>query len=382
MLRTAELDYDLPPELIATRPADRRDEARLLVMSRSDPDRLEHRLVGDLPEFIEPGDLMVMNDTRVIPARLIGYRVDTHGRVEGLFLADRTKQSQPIRWELMLKSNRKLRVGLELEFLPPSDRPSETRRRLRVCIAERLETTWLVEPLVDSSDSFTALEQVGYTPLPPYILRARRDRQEEGMKDQHDRERYQTVYAGGESGAVAAPTAGLHFTEELLAACEARGAHRAMLTLHVGVGTFKPIECESLDEHPMHEEFFTVPIETIGALCAARSTDTPDSTSPRVLAVGTTTVRALESLPTDLYSTPTEGLSQHTDLLIAPGFEFRHVDAMLTNFHLPRSTLLALVGAFLGEGTEGIDRLKAAYAEAIAHEYRFSSYGDAMLILP
>jgi len=373
MLRTSDLEYDLPAELIATHPSARRDEARMLVVSRSNPDRLEHHLVRDLPMFIDAGDLLVMNDTRVLPARLIGYRVDTHGRVEGLFLGAGHDPDSGEIWEVMLKSNRKLRVGLELEFLAPDrlDTEGEPRERLRLRIVEKRDSTWLVKPLTDASAE-RVLEQVGYTPLPPYILGARRHRGDETLGEPGDRERYQTVYAGEESGAVAAPTAGLHFTNELLEACASRGATRAMITLHVGAGTFKPVETEFVEQHGMHDESFSVPSAAVNSLRATLAA------GGRVLAIGTTSVRTLESLPSDLDELEHGARRARTDLLITPGFEFRYTDALMTNFHLPRSTLLALVGAFLGD----ITRLKSVYSEAIAQRYRFYSYGDSMLILP
>lgn len=359
-LATAALDYALPEALIATRPAEPRDAARMLIVRASGGD-VEHRTVADLPAYLEPRDLLVFNDTAVAPARFLGRRARTGGRVEGLFL-------EPVEgcWRAMLKPSRRLRPGELVEILAPNGKPTGDVLRL---IEHEGRGTWLAADTGDG-EALDVLDRSGLTPLPPYILRARAER-DINIDDARDRAWYQTVYAGASRGSVAAPTAGLHFTPRLLDALDARGVRRANVTLHVGAGTFLPVTAETLGEHPMHEERIEVPPKTIDALRAMRDED-----AGRVIAIGTTTVRTLESLPDRLPSGDVQ-YAGATDLLIAPPYRFRHVDGMLTNFHLPRSTLLALVAAMLG-----LERLLAIYAEAVRREYRFYSYGDAMLVLP
>jgi S-adenosylmethionine:tRNA ribosyltransferase-isomerase len=397
-MRTDDLDYDLPEELIAARPTDRRDAARLLVVNDPGPtsgqtDRhrrdpadltLEHRRVRDLPDILRPGDLLVFNDTRVLPARFFAVRQRTGGRVEGLFIEALDHE----RWHVMLRSGGRLGVGDVLVLSgrgdsPPTpaaggsatDRPAEAEPRLE--LLERMpDGAWLVRKHSDL-DTETLLERFGRMPLPPYIERRRQQQAAETTPtspqaaETLDRQRYQTVYARS-AGAVAAPTAGLHFTDELLQALEAAEVEAAWLTLHVGLGTFQPVRTETLDQHPMHRERFRIPAATIDAVRAARRS------GRRIIPVGTTSVRALESLPE-----PLPRLADHdafvaeTDLLIQPGFRFRFTDGLMTNFHLPRSTLIALVAARIG-----LDALRRVYREAIAERYRFYSYGDAMLILP
>lgn len=379
-LPTDALDYDLPESLIATRPAEPRDSARMLVMRRSGGE-IEHRHVRDLHEYLGPGDLMIFNNTKVIPARFLGRRLDTGGKVEGLYLDSLSDGS----WQVMLRSNGRLRSGHRIGLVDAEGQPSGHVLELvgrAEDAAEGFGGEWLVRPQAADGRAITpaCLDEVGLTPLPPYIRRARRG---ETFGDAQDRRWYQTVYAdSSQSGSVAAPTAGLHFTPELLDAIDEKGVKRCQVTLHVGAGTFKPISAKTVQAHHMHTERYEAPSETLEAL---RKTRRPaeGGAETRVIAIGTTTVRTLESLP------PVEALAAHTgvslagetDLLIAPGSEFRYVDGMLTNFHLPRSTLLALVGAFVGE-RDGLERLLAVYAEAVRREYRFYSYGDAMLILP
>jgi S-adenosylmethionine:tRNA ribosyltransferase-isomerase len=357
-LATDELDYDLPRELVATRPAEPRDSARLLVCRRSDP-AFEHARVGDLPGYLRPGDAMVFNTTAVIPARLVGRRVPTGGRVEGLFL----EEVAPGRWLAMLTGGRS---GDVVEWL---DAGGEPVRRARVL--EPADEGWLLA-LEEPAPASEVLESIGRTPLPPYIRKARGDlaagRRHPGdelVEDRIDRGWYETVYADpAQRHSVAAPTAGLHFTPRLLERLDEGGVRRLAVTLHVGPGTFRPITTPTLGGHHMHPERFSVAAETLEAIAEPKA---------RVLAVGTTVVRALESLPED----PGAGYHGTTDLLIAPPYRFRRVDGLLTNFHLPRSTLLALVAAMVG-----LARLKELYAEAVRERYRFYSYGDAMLILP
>ncbi len=359
-MRTEELDYPLPERLIATRPAEPRDACRLMVVSRSDRGLLEHARFADLPRWLTPRDVLIFNTSGVLPARLVGARKDTGGAVEGLFLREDAEG-----WRILLKSNSKLRPGQVVALgTPPLSAEIE--------LVARDGDGWIAR-LAGEGDPMPAvsvLERVGSTPLPPYILRQRRVAHE-AIDDDHDRLWYQTVYArSDESGSVAAPTAGLHFTPDLLARIASMGVARADVRLDVGVGTFKPIETEHLEDHPMHAEWVRVPGEAIDAIEKARGA------GGRAIAVGTTSVRALESVPAGHAG----DWEDWTRLMIAPGHSFARVDGLVTNFHLPRSTLLAMVGALLGPG--GVERLKSLYAVAVAEGYRFYSYGDAMLILP
>ena len=349
-----DLRYELPPDLIARTPAEPRDQARLLVYHRSNGS-IDHRRVVDLPEYLEPGDLLCANNSSVVPARILGHRADTAGKVEGLVLHS---SSPP--WTCMLRSNGKLRTGMLIDLHGPDGASG------RIRLLEQDGAHWKVDAL-----DGLALETVGHTPLPPYILRARTS---DGTNhdDSVDRLNYQTVYQDPAApGSVAAPTAGLHFTDRLLKQLSAAGVDQAMVTLHVGAGTFAPIKSSDLDDHHMHLEHWSTSTETLSALRARRLDGIPG----RVVAVGTTTVRVLESLP-NLRETGSGPLSGATDLFIVPGWQFRLTDAMMTNFHLPESTLLALVGAFTG-----LDELRMIYRKAVESGYRFYSYGDAMLIL-
>lgn len=378
-LRTDELDYELPAELIATRPVEPRDSARMLVMWRS-RNEIEHRHVRDLPEYVQPGDALVFNTTAVAPARLIARRVPSGGKVEGLFLEEiheggegRRTSNPRAAWRVMLHSGGRLRVGDSLELLDRADHPSGIMIRIT---AHELES-WNVE-VENNLATAKVLDRIGRTPLPPYILKTR---QGNVIRDDDDRAWYQTVYAEMEQRkSVAAPTAGLHFTPALLESITSKGVKRIDVTLHVGPGTFKPVTAATLAEHRMHSESFRLTERALAALAEIKRT------GGRVIAVGTTSVRALESLPPnvlqDLINAQNAthfcgGVRGMTDLLIASPFDFKLVNGMLTNFHLPRSTLLALVAAMVG-----LDRLKAVYREAIEARYRFYSYGDAMLILP
>ncbi|MBL9030620.1 MAG: tRNA preQ1(34) S-adenosylmethionine ribosyltransferase-isomerase QueA [Phycisphaerae bacterium] len=376
-MRIEELDYDLPESAIATRPAEPRDAARLMVVERGGSG-VRHGVVRDLPEHLRAGDVLVFNRTRVVAARFQGTRVGTGGRVEGLYLHDAERgeagsearmtsrgEGGGVRWVVMLKGGH-LRAGAEVDV--------GAGVRLRVLgRSEREPEGWEVEVAGAGGRSSEAiLEAMGRVPLPPYIRRARKHRGE-SEEEVADRARYQTVYAGCEpeaGGSVAAPTAGLHFTEGLLARLDAMGVERREVVLRVGMGTIRPVETATVQEHAMHAEWFEVPAATRGAIARARAE------GRRVIAVGTTTVRALESVE----SMEGETGWRQTRLLIAPGWRFRFVDGLLTNFHLPRSTLMAMVGAFL-EGGGGVARLRALYAEGVAQGYRFYSYGDAMLIV-
>ncbi|HYC99692.1 MAG TPA: tRNA preQ1(34) S-adenosylmethionine ribosyltransferase-isomerase QueA [Phycisphaerales bacterium] len=381
MLNTSELDYDLPESAIARTAAEPRDSAKLLVVRRSDPSFVEHRRVSDLPGLLHPGDLIVVNSTRVLPARLIGYRADTRGTVEGLFLGLAGDGDAERRWKVLLRG-RRMKPGITINLLTEGGGESGVRLALVDREGGQGEgegaIPWRVE-VYGAGDAATAaaiLDRVGRTPLPPYILGARK-RHEDRITDQVDRDRYQCVYAGDRAGSVAAPTAGLHFTPSLLSSLEGMGVNRAEVTLHVGTGTFKPVECAVVEDHPMHAEWCSLPASTG---LEVRSTRTRGG---RVLAVGTTTVRTLESFSPDELRT---GGAKWSKLLITPGYTFKNVDGLMTNFHLPRSTLMAMVAALLdgrsGGAGDGAARLKSLYAEALERGYRFYSYGDAMLILP
>lgn len=367
-MKTARLDYPLPEDLIATRPVEPRDSCRLLVCSRSDPDLLEHRTFRDLPDYLAAGDTLVFNTTSVLPARLVGRRLDSGGAIGGLFLGEREDGL----WQTMLKSNGKLRAGIRIGLLDRDDAEGAV-----IELVERAEEGWLVR--VESGASpVEVLGRVGRVPLPPYIDRARQTGGE-GIEQEADERWYQTVYADpSKSSSVAAPTAGLHFTTELLETLASKGIDRADVVLHVGAGTFKPIDADDLTNHTMHEEFFEIPAAAARGLASTRER------GGRRIMVGTTAVRSAENLtPTVLAEAMDAGLTGATDLFITPGYEFRQTDGLVTNFHLPRSTLLAMVGAlFETHGRDGIERLLAIYREAIDRRYRFFSYGDAMLILP
>ena len=360
-VKTADLDYDLPEALIATHPAEPRDSARLLVFDRATGEVGHHR-VRDLPALgvLRPGDLMLVNQTRVLPAYLRGERASTGGRVTGLFL----EEAGAGVWRLMLESRGKPEPGERITL----DGHTEL-----VLLTREGHGQWLAQLHADAPTP-QVLQRLGATPLPPYIRKQRRRHGEaEVLPDEP--ERYNTVYADDQAHArsVAAPTAGLHFTPPLLDQVQQMGVRRAAVTLHIGAGTFAPVRAQELDQHQIHTEPFTVPAQTIAAIRTARDENR------RILTVGTTTVRAAESLPHDL-SQAESGYSATASLFIYPdrGFTFRYTDALLTNFHLPRSTLLALVASLPGVG---LDRLLSLYRQAIGLGYRFYSYGDAMLIV-
>jgi S-adenosylmethionine:tRNA ribosyltransferase-isomerase len=346
-MNIAHFDYDLPPHLIAQQPAPERDQSRLLVLRRGGP-VVAHRAFADLPELLAPGDLLVLNDTRVIPARLLGRRGGTGGKWEGLFL----RETADGLWELLSQTRGRLSAAetVLVEAPPAPPLPLEL-------VSKTPERHWLVRPHGGGATA-ELLARYGQVPLPPYIRK--------GRAGEGDRERYQTVYAR-QSGAVAAPTAGLHFTPQLFERLHQRGVARAFVTLHVGVGTFQPIQVEDVTRHQVHREWGELPAATVAAVeaCKARG--------GRVVAVGTTSVRVLETVAA---SGPLRPWCGESDLTIRPGFAFRAVDALVTNFHLPRSSLLMLVAAFTG-----LESMRAAYREAIARGYRFYSYGDAMLIV-
>ncbi|MBL8962448.1 MAG: tRNA preQ1(34) S-adenosylmethionine ribosyltransferase-isomerase QueA [Phycisphaerae bacterium] len=378
-----DLDYDLPEALIATRPAEPRDAARLIVVDRSGR-RFDEMRVRDLPEVLREGDVLVFNATRVLPARLMGRRVGTGGNVEGLFLSS----SSPGTWTCLWRGGH-LRAGVEMAMVTPAGEDSGVVLRLLDRAADQAGA-WRVAVLGAAADqpAETVLSFLGRTPLPPYILRAR-GRSGQCLDEDFDRERYQTVYARqeaslgrGAAGSVAAPTAGLHFTPELLERLDRVGVRRLEVILHVGTGTFRPVESEWVENHVMHEEWCSIDDGTLRELEQARAR------GRRIIAVGTTSARTLESFAMAAQGGAAQATDQPpimaprrlaTRLLIVPGHRWRWCDGLMTNFHLPRSTLMAMVGAMLDGGVES---LRAIYLHAIGRGYRFYSYGDAMIVLP
>jgi len=357
---TSRFDYHLPAELVAQTPAERRDGSRLLVVDRA-AHTVEHRMFDELPNFLRPGDTLFRNNASVLPARLRGKRA-TGGAVECLLLRKSGAGADGELWQCLVRPGRRLPAGAEFEAAEGA-----LRGRVESVVGDgsvlvRFES----RPGESVAD---AANRAGEVPLPPYIVRTDASRRD------MDRERYQTVYANPERRvAVAAPTAGLHFTPGLLASIGARGVRTADLTLHVGLGTFRPMATENVEDHPIHGEVYEIPAATQRALF-------PPLAGRRV-AVGTTTVRSIE----DFLACHREPLGTthiaEASLFVHPPFAFRGVDALITNFHQPRSTLLCLVAAFLAPGSsDGIGWLMDIYADAVARRYRFFSYGDAMLIL-
>jgi S-adenosylmethionine:tRNA ribosyltransferase-isomerase len=359
-LKTSDFDFHLPAELIAQAPLPARSDSRMLVAHGS-TGRLEHRHVTDLPEYLRRGDLMVVNDTRVIPARIFGRKVETGGRVECFFL----EEVEPGVWEIMYHASGRMRPGSKISLgLGQAEAEVVALRpkgRLWVRVASSL-------PFAD------VLETEGVPPVPPYIQRG----EGSSLERQMDRERYQTIYAS-RAGAVAAPTAGLHFTPGLLAEIEGGGVSRAAVTLHVGPGTFKPVKTEELEAHEMEAERYEVSAAAADAIQAAQRRQ------GRILAVGSTTVRTLETVARK-HDGRIEADEGRSALFIYPPYAFHVVDLMLTNFHLPKSTLLMMVSAFAESGGNhpvgyGRNFILNAYQEAIQQRYRFYSYGDCMLLL-
>ena len=358
-MRTSDFDFDLPAELIAQQPSAARDASRLLALHRAS-NRIEHQTFGELPRLLRPGDLLVLNDSKVIPARLRAANPETNGELEILLLEENSRND----WWAMMRPAKRARVGTKLVLVnlrgerssmtaTVIDTNAEGHRRLRFS---------------GECDLSDMLEEFGEIPLPPYIKR------EERVLSADDHTRYQTVYAK-EKGSVAAPTAGLHFTPELFSAIRARGVDVCSITLHVGLGTFAPVKADRIEDHVMHYERFHVQNDSAERINAARHE------SRRVIAVGTTSVRVLETLGREHDGKIIAGPGR-TNIFINPPSHFRVVDALITNFHLPSSTLLMLVSAFAAPGeTRGREMILAAYAEAIRQRYRFFSYGDAMLIL-
>ena len=336
-------DFDVPPRLIAQEPIEPRDHARLLVISRKSQG-LAHLHFYDLPDLLRPNDLLVLNDTRVLPARLVGRRNETGGKWEGLFLSARLDGV----WEIVGQTRGRLRQG-ETIAIEPGPLELQLMRR-------QPGGSWLAEPNLPGSPA-EILARVGHVPLPPYIRK--------GVAKSADVERYQTVYAQ-KAGAVAAPTAGLHFTPAVFDRLKARGIGWTFVTLHVGLGTFQPMQTDDPTKHVMHAEWGEISAKTAETIAERRSQ------RGRIVAVGTTSVRVLETVATN---GPPRAWSGATNLFIYPPYPFRCVDALVTNFHFPKTTLLLLAGAFAG-----MPLLERAYKTAIEENYRFFSYGDAMLI--
>ena len=363
-MRTSDFDYRLPPELIAQTPAEPRDSSRLMALDRA-TGRTEHRRFSDVLDYLRPGDLMVFNRSRVISARLLGVRDDNGGRVELLLLR---REGGGV-WEALARPGRRLRPGATVTIVPPEGKAPDIPLTVEV-LESRAKGLKAVR--LSPED---AIEGMGHTPLPPYIRRA-----------PEDPERYQTVYAS-EPGSAAAPTAGLHFTPGLLSRIRAAGVETVFVTLHVGLDTFRPVQDEDPAAHTIHTERYSLDAIAADALNRARRSSGPGR-GRRVIAVGTTGVRVLEQAAADAER---EGrgfapVEDDAGIYILPGHRFRAVDAMLTNFHLPRSTLLMLVSAFAQHGAggppdSGRRMMLAAYAEAIRMRYRFYSFGDAMLIV-
>ncbi|MFZ0034227.1 MAG: tRNA preQ1(34) S-adenosylmethionine ribosyltransferase-isomerase QueA [Sedimentisphaerales bacterium] len=348
-MKTNELNYYLPPELIAQQPVCVRSDSKLLVFSYSG--ELVDSIFSKIGDFLLRGDCLVLNDTKVLPARFFGQR-SSGGKLEALFLAENSRGV----WEVMLKGARKVRAG-EI-----------------ICLKDKIKSDFceaeILNKMVDGrcrlkiktdANVETVLEKIGFPPLPPYIKRGR-----DPSQAAIDKLRYQTVYAQ-HTGAVAAPTAGLHFTDQLIEQLKQAGIHFAYITLHIGEGTFKPLTAETIEEHKMHQEQFSIDEKN------AQIINTTKEKGGRIIAVGTTSVRTLETIAS---GSQVKAAAGTTELFIKPGYNFKIVDAMVTNFHLPKSTLLALVAAFAG-----LENILAAYQHAIEKRYRFYSYGDAMMIV-
>ena len=337
-----DFDYDLPEELIAQTPCAKRDHSRLMVLNRKD-ESIKHQHFYDLPKFLKKGDTLVFNDTKVIPARLIGHRDPTGARVE-VFLLRRLPDRKDC-WETLVKPGKKAQVGYKIKF---SDELSCT-------VVEHTDFGGRVVHFEYNGIFEEILDRLGETPLPPYI-----------HEKLDDKNRYQTVYAR-EKGSAAAPTAGLHFTKELLEEIKAMGVNLAFVTLHVGLGTFRPVNEENIEDHVMHKEFYHIEKQ------AADIINETKKNGGRVIAVGTTSIRTLESAAKD--DGTIAPIADETGIFIYPGYKFKIVDAIVTNFHLPKSTLIMLISAFAGR-----EYVLSAYNEAVKDKYRFFSFGDAMFI--
>jgi len=349
-MKTEKLNYDLPSELIAQQPIPVRSNSRLLVVDRKSCELIDSRF-NKLGDFLQPGDCLALNDTKVLPARFFGRR-NSGAKLEGLFLAESATDI----WQVLLKGVRKVETGEHIYL--------KNREKADFCRAEVLEkkADGRCRLKIEGEAAPEAvLNEIGFPPLPPYIKRG-----DDSAAAAVDKLRYQTVYAR-HTGAVAAPTAGLHFTDQLLEKLKQKDICFAYLTLHVGTGTFKPITAENLEDHEIHPELFSIDEGT------ARLINTTKDKGGRIIAVGTTSTRALETAAVD---SRIKAVSDTTKLFIRPGYKFKIINGMITNFHLPKSTLLALVAAFAG-----LENILAAYNHAIEKKYRFYSYGDAMLII-
>ena len=343
ILKVDLFDFHLPEELIAQTPLEQRDASRLMVLNK-ETGSVKHHMFHDLLDYVQEGDCLVLNDTRVLPARLFGTKEDTGANIEVLLL----KQTQGDTWETLVKPAKRVKEGTVISF--------GDGRLTAVCKETSDQGGRLLEFNYEGI-FYEVLEQLGEMPLPPYI--------KERLDDQ---ERYQTVFAR-EQGSAAAPTAGLHFTEEMLEQLKAKGVHIAFLTLHVGLGTFRPVSVDDLEEHDMHSEFYQVSEGTAALLNSVREK------GGRIISVGTTSTRTLETIATE-HNGKFVASSGWTNIFIFPGYEFKAIDGMITNFHLPKSTLIMLVSALAGR-----ENVISAYEQAVAEKYRFFSFGDAMLIL-
>lgn len=342
ILNIEEFDYDLPEELIAQTPLKDRDTSRLLVLNRENGE-IDHRHFKDVIEYINPGDTLVLNDTKVMPARLFGVKQETKAKVEMLMLT----QIEGDDWEVLLKPAKRIKVGQKLSF---------GEGKIEALCIKELDQGGRIMRLSYDGILQERLDELGEMPLPPYI--------KERLEDQ---DRYQTVYAKA-TGSAAAPTAGLHFTDELLDELKAKGVQLAFITLHVGLGTFRPVSVENIDDHEMHSEYYQMTQETADLLNQTKEN------GKRIISVGTTSTRTLETIRRDYDEF--KAVSGWTDIFIYPGFEFKAIDGLITNFHLPKSTLVMLVSAFSSR-----QYILNAYRTAVEMKYRFFSFGDAMLII-
>lgn len=349
-MRTEKLQFHLPAELIAQRPVSVRSGSRLLVFNRKNSEIIDSKF-SRLGEFLSSGDCLVLNDTKVLPARFFGCR-STGAKLEGLFLAEK----KPGLWDVLIKAARKIKPGEQIYL-----KDKQKRDFCPAAVLDKLTEGRCLLKVHSQQDAETILNKIGFPPLPPYIKR-----DDDSALAALDSRCYQTVYAR-KPGAIAAPTAGLHFTNQLIKKLKDSGIYFAYITLHVGEGTFKPVTTENLENHKMHEEKFCIDEENARIINAAKDKGS------RIIAVGTTSVRALETVATGSKVKATSG---QTNLFIKPGYKFKIVDALITNFHLPKSTLLALVAAFAG-----LENILTVYHNAIDRRYRFYSYGDAMLII-
>ncbi|MEK4028683.1 MULTISPECIES: tRNA preQ1(34) S-adenosylmethionine ribosyltransferase-isomerase QueA [Bacillaceae] len=341
-MKVEEFDFNLPEELIAQTPLAERAESRLMVLDK-ETGAIQHEVFKNITSFLQPGDCLVLNDTKVMPARLYGTKTDTGAKIEVLLL----KQEEGDRWETLVKPAKRIKEGSQIIF--------GDGRLSAVCTGEKEHGGRILDFSYEGI-FYEVLDELGEMPLPPYI------------KEQlEERDRYQTVFAK-ERGSAAAPTAGLHFTEELLEEIRAMGVHTAFLTLHVGLGTFRPVSVEAIEEHEMHAEFYHLSEGTAHLIQKVKEE------GGRIISVGTTSTRTLETIARD-YNGRIEAASGWTDIFIYPGFDFKAIDGMITNFHLPKSTLIMLVSALAGK-----EHVMNAYKEAVAEKYRFFSFGDAMLI--